>query len=228
MRYEERSSRYGDMPEYSLPFDIPGRSGTASLTDLVSQYARFNTMLMDRLGQTLADVMDPPRTRERNPKHRHFKDECKDPCYHDPCHCRCCIYDADLVVYARLGEVRVVPIRIENHRRRERDITLVLSDWTTHSGKKTGIHADILPDLHFKLAPCSEKEVILVINARQLDPEQDKKEHRERELPDVDDCLVLYADLRVEGCSVRPVRIALALLPRDCYPYVIECRSSCC
>jgi hypothetical protein len=26
----------------------------------------------------------------------------------------------------------------------------------------------------------------------------------------VDDCLVVYADLRVEGCGIRPVRIALA------------------
>ena len=47
-------------------------------------------------------------------------------------------------------------------------------------------------------------------------------------LPDVDECTVLYADLRVEGCGIRPIRIALALLPRDCYAYEAECDCGCC
>jgi hypothetical protein len=185
-------------------------------------------MVMDKVSQSITEVLDRPTVRERYPKYHHHKDECSDPCYQDPCHCRCCIYDADLVVYARLGEFRVVPIIIENTRRREREITLVLSDWTTNSGKKTAIQAEIEPEVHFMLPPCSEKEVVLLINARQLEEFKDAKNRRERKLQDVEDCLVVYADLRVEGCSVRPVRIALALLPRDCYPFVIECGGSCC
>jgi hypothetical protein len=45
---------------------------------------------------------------------------------------------------------------------------------------------------------------------------------------DVDNCIVYYADLRVEGCEIRPVRIAVALLPRDCGDYRITCSCQCC
>jgi len=219
MRYEELSSRHGEFQK---------SSASASLSDLVDQYARFNATLMQGLSQTFANVMELPKTMERNPKYKHFKDECSDPCYEDPCHCRCCIYDADLVVYARLGELRVVPIRIENPRRREREITLVLSDWHTSGGKQAAIQAQILPETHFKLPACSQKEFVLLINAGQAEMSLVHKDERQSRLIDVDDCLVLYADLRIEGCGTRPVRIALALLPRDCSPFVIECLSSCC
>jgi hypothetical protein len=39
---------------------------------------------------------------------------------------------------------------------------------------------------------------------------------------------VFSADLRVEGCDTRPIRIALALLPRDCNAYEIDCGCGCC
>jgi hypothetical protein len=52
------------------------------------------------------------------------------PCQPDPCACRCCVTDADLVVEARVGERRVIPIVIENAWRRERDVELELSSWT--------------------------------------------------------------------------------------------------
>jgi hypothetical protein len=219
MRYEEGSSRHGEFQR---------RGASASLSDLVNQYARFNATLMDGLSQTLTNVMELPKTMERNPKRKHFRDECSDPCYEDPCHCRCCIYDADLVVYARLGELRVVPIRLENPRRREREVSLVLSDWHTSGGKKANIQARILPEMNFTLPPCSEKELVLLIDAGQAEMSLVHKDKRQSRLMDVDDCLVLYANLSVEGCGTRPVRIALALLPRDCSPFVIECLSSCC
>jgi hypothetical protein len=47
-------------------------------------------------------------------------------------------------------------------------------------------------------------------------------------LPDVNDCLVAVGDLRVDGCDIRPVRIAVAILPRDCSAYQIECGCCCC
>jgi len=47
-------------------------------------------------------------------------------------------------------------------------------------------------------------------------------------LRDIDDCRVFYADLRVEGCEMRPVRIALALLPRDCAGFRVNCGCNCC
>jgi hypothetical protein len=60
------------------------------------------------------------------------------------------------VVYARLGERRVVPVIIENNRHRERQINLSLSEWTTHGGKKTAVKA-ALSESEFTLEACSEK-----------------------------------------------------------------------
>jgi hypothetical protein len=188
------------------------------------------------MARMVADALEPARTPERQPreKHRHHHDdECGDPCRRDDCRCRCCIGDADFVIYARLGERRIVPVRLENHRRREREITLELSDWTTHSGKKTAVKAVILPEKQFKLEACSEKEIVVVIDASletSFDPATGATaaDVQRLRLPDVDDCLVLYADLRVEGCDIRPLRFALALLPRDCDPFEIHCRCGCC
>lgn len=209
-----------------------------SLTDLFGEYNRLNMMMMDRVGQMVMDTLEPAvsRLQARTPapsqRYLEHKDPCgHDPCYHDSCHCTCCIADADLVVYARLGERRVVPITIENDRHREREITLSLSDWTTHGGKKTAVKA-ALSESQFTLEACAEKSVILMIEANQVDLDQAgkttaAKEERARQI-DVDDCLVLYADLRVEGCGIRPLRLALAFLPRDCSPFEIHCRCSCC
>ena len=227
MRYENRSSHYWDEPAYSPVHDVPQRGAKTSLTDLASQYARLNMMMMDRMSQMLLDALESAAEKGRSPKRRVREDECGNPCYHDPCHCRCCICDSDLVVYARLGERRIVPIQIENHRRREREITLELSDWTTSGGKKIAIQAEILPSKKFVLEACAEKEIILVIDIKQVELDESRKAGEAR-LPDVDDCLVVYADLLVEGCGIRPVHIALALLPRDCFPYVIHCDCVCC
>jgi hypothetical protein len=227
MRYEERSPRYWDQPTYSHAYGIPERGAKASLADLVSQYTRLNMNMMDRVSQMVLDTFEPASEKSRSPKRWLREDECGGPCYDDPCHCRCCICDSDLVVYTRLGERRIVPLRIENHRRRTREITLDLSDWTTRGGKKTAIQSEILPEKQFIIEPCAENEIFLVIDADQVEPDENFRK-KERKFPDVEDCLVLYGDLKVEGCGIRPVRIALALLPRDCYSYVIHCNCSCC
>jgi hypothetical protein len=48
------------------------------------------------------------------------------------------------------------------------------------------------------------------------------------DLPDVDDCHVAVADLCIEGCDSRPIRIAVALLPRVCNSFDIHCDCACC
>lgn len=156
----------------------------------------------------------------------------------DTCHCRCCISDADLVVYARLGEVRVVPIRVENHRRRAREITLDLSEFRTSGGRAVPLQAAVVGERSFDLDACEERIVTLAIRPGQLDGDDntdgiaensaDRFAVERGDLPDVDDCLVAYADLRVAGCDIRPIRIAVALLPRDCDAYVAECGCGCC
>lgn len=139
----------------------------------------------------------------------------------DPCHCQCCITDADLTINARLGETRVVPLSIENKWRRERAIKLELSEWTRRGGAKGPVNAEILPPAEFTIAPCGQHTVVIVVRTG------DVPGNREQ-VADVDDCTVYYADLRVVGCDIRPVRIALALLPRDCAAYRVECSCGCC
>lgn len=223
MNSEGRSPQGRDVSLSRPAFEAAQRRAAPSVADFVNQYVRFNQMLVDRVNQMVVDAIEPVVTREKKPR----REECGDPCRHDDCACRCCVGDADLVVYARLGEVRIVPVVIVNERRREREINLQLSGWTARGGKQTAIQAEILPATQFTMASCTEKEFLLRIDARQIDPNQPEGSAAER-FPDVDECRPVYADLRVEGCDIRPVRIALVLLPRDCDPYHIHCRCTCC
>lgn len=142
-------------------------------------------------------------------------------CRNDPCHCNCCIVNADLIVYARLGELRVIPLVIENTWRRERKIKMELTGWTTRGGNPAPVEGRLLPPApEFTLEPCGRKTITMVAGVGKLG-------ENEREI-DVDDCLVAYADLCVQGCDIRPVRLAVAILPRDCEGYEIECDCSCC
>ena len=138
-------------------------------------------------------------------------------CYDDACHCKCCVVDADLVIYSHLGERRIVTLLFENPRRRERAINLALGNWTTRGGTPAPVRATLSPPApSFVLAPCSRQHVVLSV---ETDLSIDQA------VPDVDDCTVYYAQLTAEDCT-RPVRIAVALLPRDCDAYEIRC--SCC
>jgi hypothetical protein len=138
----------------------------------------------------------------------------------EQCACRCCVDDADLIVQARLGEHRVVPIEIANERRRERDVELDLSEFRRSGGGDAPISGTLDPTrLH--LDPCSEQSAVLTLEL----PLGDKTGERE---PDVDDCLTAYADLRLTGCDIRPLRIAVVILPRVCDAHLVECGCGCC
>ena len=155
------------------------------------------------------------------------------PCGRDDCHCRCCVVNADLVVYVRAGERRIVPLVIDNDRRRERHIRLELSDFASKGGSSTSVTSRLLSPEEFTLAPCQEREVVIEINVASVAASEsdahagDTKEAGER-LLDVDDCAVAYADLRIVGCDNRPIRIAVATLPRDCHAYHVDCTCGCC
>jgi hypothetical protein len=180
--------------------------------------------------------------------HHHVHGRCR-RCGRDSCECYCCIGDVDLAVYARLGEQRVIPIVVENERHREKQVTLELSNWTTRGGKEAPLETVILEPKTFTLAPCGEQTVTLVVRTR-VDSEDDQQPtpapspappttppnaseivrgpSDRREVPDVDDCVVVTADLRLVGCDHRPIRIAVALLPRDCDPFMVSCGCACC
>jgi hypothetical protein len=47
-------------------------------------------------------------------------------------------------------------------------------------------------------------------------------------LGSVDRCEVAYVTLRAEGCQIRPVVLAVAVLPDDCDAYRRPCACGCC
>jgi hypothetical protein len=158
--------------------------------------------------------------------HHHGHDCGCDDCRGDDCACRCCIGDADLVVRARLGERRVLPVTIENDRRREREIRLELSEFTARGGRPGLVTGRLLSPAEFTLGPCQTGQSVIGIDVEGQAPEGKDEPPR---LPDVDECEVAYADLRIVGCDNRPVRIAVAVLPRDCHSYPVDCAScGCC
>jgi hypothetical protein len=128
-------------------------------------------------------------------------------------------------VYARVGEERVIPIVVQNERRREKTIKLDLSDWSTRGGNPAGVTTALLEPREFTLEPCAERTVTLAVKVGADQAATAKGEGRQ---PDVDDCTVAIADLRLEGCDHRPLRIAIAVLPRDCDPYTVTCGCGCC
>jgi hypothetical protein len=162
---------------------------------------------------------------------KHHEHGCR-PCREDSCECYCCVGDVDLVVYTRVGERRIVPISIENERRREREVTLELSDWATRGGRTGAVTTLELEPKEFTLPACGEQKVQLAIEAHGESDAADQvgadRDVANRELHDVDECLVVKADLRLVGCDHRAIRIAAAILPRDCEPFRVNCGCGCC
>jgi hypothetical protein len=159
--------------------------------------------------------------------HRHDGGCCD--CDQERCECLCCVGDVDLALYARVGEERVVPITVANERRRERTMSLELSSWATHGGRPAPVHTVALEPREFTLAPCAEQHVKLTVRVRGEGRADDEPGKDTREaLADVDRCEVVTADLRLVGCDHRPVRIAVAILPRTCDGFRISCGCACC
>jgi len=175
---------------------------------------------------------------------------------YDDCRCDCCIVDADYVVYARCFERRVVPIQIENDTRKVReDVTLEVSDVRSSGGRVLPWKVRANPQSPLTLEPCSTTEIDLLVEidcsdqAEQPEPEpqpgkktgaqkaadakdaaaaEEAQRTRDFEPVDVDDCEVGYVTIRVGGCIVRPIVVAIAVLPRDCDAYHASCSCSCC
>ena len=212
-------SRFQTAPRRGTTRTRPGMGGMSDIDLLTELNQRMMDSVSAGINQLVATVM-PTEQRRRQPKMEDCGCGCG--CEKDRCYCNCCIGDVDLVVYAHAGERRIVTITLENSRRRAREIKLSLSNWTTRSGKATGVSGQLFTPAEFTLEPCQEENVVIAINAISPNNESDNR------LPDVDECEVIFADLRVEGCDIRPIRIAVALLPRECDAYQVECGCGCC
>lgn len=152
--------------------------------------------------------------------HEHHREE------HD-CHCSCCIRCADAVEYVRCGDVRQIPITLDNDTRREREVKLELGAFATDSGKELGWEAK-LSETQFKLGPCGERTVVLTVRVDCSKFGTPAQGDQPRETPNVDRCRVAYATLRAEGCLICPLVIAVAVLPNDCGAFRADCLCGCC
>lgn len=157
----------------------------------------------------------------------HHKHGCGCGCDEQDCACSCCIRCADAVEYARCGEVRQIPIVFDNDTRRERDVTLQLGNFATENGQNVGWQASVSPTT-FKTAPCGETTVLLTVNVdcSQLGVPSTQGNDRQPAAT-VDGCKVVYATLRAEGCTIRPLVIAVAVLPSNCGAHHADCGCCC-
>ena len=139
------------------------------------------------------------------------------------------IGDVDLVVYTRLGEMRVVPVEIHNPRRREREIEIELSEFTTRGGKPAGVQAVVLGAGKVTLGPCETHELILRHPGRHRRwPGHGRRTHANDGYPMSTTASSPLPTCGSTGCDIRPQRVALAILPRRCAAYEVACKHGCC
>jgi hypothetical protein len=166
----------------------------------------------------------------------HRTRECGCEC--DDCHCECCVCDADVLVHARCGEIRRIPVTFENDTRRERTVKLTLDPFATAGGRdlKWGVQ---ISEPTFTLRACDEHTVTVAVQVtceafgggtggQDATTQPNIAATNESRVGQVDRCEVAYATLRADGCLIRPVVIAVAVLPDDCDAYRRPCGCGCC
>ena len=168
-------------------------------------------------------------------------------CEERDCRCDCCIVDADIVVYGHCGEVRVVPIEVINDSRKVREnVDVQVSDIRSAGGRVLNRPTLIQPKGPVNLEPCRATRLELLVHLAcgtesdasaaddapgQTDAPPDAfaalAAQRDR-CPDVDRCEVGYTSIRLDGCLIRPIVVAIAVLPAGCDTYRIGCSCGCC
>ncbi len=160
--------------------------------------------------------------------------------------CACCVPEADVVVRARAGELRVVPFLLRNPWRREREVALEVGPWHGCGGDELVVRAQLEEDA-VVLAPCEDRVVRLLISTRGVSADDAGADGKpagkaqkptradaleaaqlgERAAGDVGSCQTAYADVRFEGCA-RPQRVAVVVLPAECDAIEVGCDCGCC
>jgi hypothetical protein len=150
------------------------------------------------------------------------------------CHCECCVCDADVLVHARCNETRRIPVTFENDTRREKPVKLTLEKFVSAGGKDVGWNGQ-LSQAEFTLKPCDEHTIIVTVQVKcdsfgggTTPGTTDSPNAAARRGGTLDRCEVAYATLCAEGCLVRPVVIAVAVLRDDCDTYRRPCSCGCC
>jgi hypothetical protein len=236
----------------AIYFGYCGRTGRYRMMDLPEYVSNVQDGVSRWMNDTSAAYQEMWRnarpgtpTVERAPSRSHADCGCTER--HCDCHCECCVCDADVLVHARCGEVRRIPVTFENDTRREKPVTLELGKFVTAGGRDLEWSA-ALSETSIKLRPCGEATVFLTvrITCQRNGDEQGEDRPNEGERPtqgganpsaaaavdtrfgSVDRCEVGYATIRAEGCLTRPIVVAVAVLPDDCDTYRHPCGCGCC
>jgi hypothetical protein len=236
--YCDRTKRYRmmDLPDYM-----------SNMQQGMSRWASDASTMMQDMAGSYSGPGQTYATADSSARRRHEHDCGCNDCGHNDCHCECCICDADAVVHARCGEVRRIPVTFENDTRREKPVKLELEKFVTAGGHDLGWPAQ-LSETEFTLRPCDERTISVMVRVRcdlfvrTTNPataapaaaDSDVKASTpigiivDERFGSVDRCEVGYATLRAEGCLVRPIVIAVAVLPDDCDSYRRPCSCGCC
>jgi hypothetical protein len=182
--------------------------------------------VMQPMIDAVSSMMRSPSSAGAPTYHKHHKHGCGCRCDEQDCGCRCCIRCADVIQYAHCGEVRRIPITFDNDTRREREVTLQLGNFATESGQDVGWQASLSTST-FKLPPCGETTVLLSMNVDCSKLGVPSTQGDERRPTTVDACKVVYATLRADGCTVRPLVVAVAVLPEHCGAHRTGCDCCC-
>lgn len=147
-------------------------------------------------------------------------------CQQEDCGCKCCVRCADTVQYAYCGETRKIPVTFDNDSRRERQVSLQISDFASDAGRPVGWRTS-LSEEGFTLGPCSRKTILITVA---IDCNQDKTGRTKaaaaeaaRNQAVIESCQVAYARLSADGCLIRPLIVAVAVLPDHCGARTIDC-----
>jgi hypothetical protein len=106
----------------------------------------------------------PGKDHHAEGRHHHQGCGCHDRCGCGDV-CDCCVPEADVIVRARAGEVRVVPFLLHNPWRREREVSLEVGPWHGCDGDDLEVRA-VLEEEKVVLAPCEDRVVRLLISTR--------------------------------------------------------------
>ncbi|MBS1820573.1 MAG: hypothetical protein JST61_01145 [Acidobacteria bacterium] len=173
-----------------------------------------------------ASTTATPTPTQQQPGKRHHGCRCHEE---DDCGCECCIRCADTVEYARCGETRKILITFDNDSRRERQVTLEFGSFLTDSGQQLPWKGS-LSDTTFTLPPCGEKTVAITvaIDCGQSGDTTDATGVVRGNAAALDSCKVGYATLKADGCLIRPIVVAVAVLPDRCGAHRVGCLCGCC
>jgi hypothetical protein len=149
---------------------------------------------------------------------QHHKGRC------DRCSCCSCGDGADVLIEARVGERRVVPVTLHNPRRRAVTATLQPGEWTSCSEGASTVVSRLVPSGEVALGPCETSQVLVVIEVGGPGSKDGKEnnDNNDNTAGDLRCCTVLVSDIRIEGCGTT-VRLAVAVLPTDCGELEVTC-----